>query len=79
MLVGISETVRVFSCCLCSIPPPSLSLRVRQRDRGRGGRNKLKVMTMLIALLLKVRQWIAGEIAGDGCSHISKLGYGELS
>jgi len=47
MLVGTSETVRMFST----------SLTNTEKDD------------------LKIRQWIAGVIDGDGCFSISKLGY----
>nr|YP_009129962.1 LAGLIDADG type homing endonuclease [Ganoderma meredithae]AJT57353.1 LAGLIDADG type homing endonuclease [Ganoderma meredithae] len=58
MLVGTSETVRMFSTCLCS----------------KNGHNKGNDDTDL-----KVRQWIAGVIDGDGNFYISKKGYVELS
>lgn len=58
MLVGTSETVRMFSSCLCS-----------NKDQTKGND----------VTDLKVRQWIAGVIDGDGHFHISKQGYVELS
>ena len=58
MLVGTSETVRMFSSCLCS-----------NKDQIKGNDDTD----------LKVRQWIAGVIDGDGNFHISKKGYVELS
>ena len=58
MLVGTSETVRMFSSCLCS-----------NKDQTEGND----------VTDLKVRQWIAGVIDGDGNFHISKKGYVELS
>jgi hypothetical protein len=56
MLVGTSETVRMFSSCLCS-----------NKEQGNDDND------------LKIRQWIAGLIDGDGNFHISKKGYVELS
>ena len=58
MLVGTSETVRMFSSCLCS---------KKEHTKGNDDTD------------LKVRQWIAGVIDGDGNFHISKKGYVELS
>ena len=58
MLVGTSETVRMFSSCLCS-----------KKELTKGNDD----------IDLKVRQWIAGVIDGDGNFHISKKGYVELS
>ena len=58
MLVGTSETVRMFSTCLCS---------KNEHNKGNDDTD------------LKVRQWIAGVIDGDGNFHISKKGYVELS
>jgi hypothetical protein len=58
MLVGTSETVRMFSNCSCS---------KLKHDIGNDDTD------------LKVRQWIAGVIDGDGNFHISKKGYVELS
>ena len=58
MLVGTSETVRMFSSCLCS---------KKGQIKGNDDTD------------LKVRQWIAGVIDGDGNFHISKKGYVELS
>ena len=58
MLVGTSETVRMFSSCLCS-----------NMDQIKGNDDTD----------LKVRQWIAGVIDGDGNFYISKKGYVELS
>ena len=58
MLVGTSETVRMFSSCLCS-----------NKDQIKGNDDTD----------LKVRQWIAGVIDGDGNFHVSKKGYVELS
>ena len=58
MLVGTSETVRMFSTCLCS---------KNEHYKGNDDTD------------LKVRQWIAGVIDGDGNFHISKKGYVELS
>ena len=58
MLVGTSETVRMFSSCLCS-----------NKDQIKGNDDTD----------LKVRQWIAGVIDGDGNFYISKKGYVELS
>ena len=58
MLVGTSETLRMFSSCLCS-----------NKDQIKGND----------VTDLKVRQWIAGVIDGDGNFHISKKGYVELS
>ena len=60
MLVGTSETVRMFSSCLC---PPLNKDKIKGNDDTD----------------LKVRQWIAGVIDGDGNFHISKKGYVELS
>ena len=59
MLVGTSETVRMFSSCLCS------------KNEHKKGNDELNN--------LKIRQWIAGFIDGDGNFHISKKGYVELS
>ena len=59
MLVGTSETVRMFSSCLCS------------KNEHKKGNDELNN--------LKIRQWIAGVIDGDGNFHISKKGYVELS
>ena len=56
MLVGTSETVRMFSSCLSS-----------KKEQGNDDTD------------LKVRQWVAGVIDGDGNFHISKKGYVELS
>ena len=50
MLVGTSETVRMFSSCLCS---------KQEQIKGNDDTD------------LKVRQWIAGVIDGDGNFHIS--------
>ncbi len=58
MLVGTSETVRMFSTCLCS---------KNEHNKGNDDTD------------LKVRQWIAGVIDGDGNFYISKKGYVELS
>ena len=58
MLVGTSETVRMFSSCLSS---------KKEHTKGNDDTD------------LKVRQWIAGVIDGDGNFHISKKGYVELS
>ena len=58
MLVGTSETVRMFSYCLSS---------KKELNKGNDDTD------------LKVRQWIAGVIDGDGNFHISKKGYVELS
>ena len=58
MLVGTSETVRMFSTCLCS---------KNEHYKGNDDTD------------LKVRQWIAGVIDGDGNFYISKKGYVELS
>jgi Cytochrome C and Quinol oxidase polypeptide I/LAGLIDADG-like domain len=58
MLVGTSETVRMFSNCLCS-----------KKEHLKGNDDKD----------LKICQWIAGVIDGDGNLHISKKGYVELS
>lgn len=58
ILVGTSETVRMFSNCFSSIS---------NKARGNDDTD------------LKVRQWIAGVIDGDGNFHISKKGYVELS
>ena len=60
MLVGTSETVRMFSTCLCSP-------QKKEHTKGNDGTD------------LKVRQWIAGVIDGDGNFYISKKGYVELS
>ena len=57
MLVGTSETVRMFSTCLSK----------NEHTKGNDDTD------------LKVRQWIAGVIDGDGNFHISKKGYVELS
>ena len=54
MLVGTSETVRMFSTCLCS---------KNEHYKGNDDTD------------LKVRQWIAGVIDGDGNFYISKKGY----
>ena len=59
MLVGTSETVRMFSSCLCS------------KNEHKKGNDELNN--------LKIRQWIAGVIDGDGNFHISKKGYVEFS
>lgn len=59
MLVGTSETVRMFSSCLCSAK--------KEHSKGNDVTD------------LKVRQWIAGVIDGDGNFYISKKGYVELS
>jgi hypothetical protein len=58
MLVGTSETVRMFSTYLCS---------KNEYNKGNDDTD------------LKVRQWIAGVIDGDGNFYISKKGYIELS
>ena len=58
MLVGTSETVRMFSYCLSS---------KKELNKGNDDTD------------LKVRQWIAGVIDGDGNFYISKKGYVELS
>lgn len=58
MLVGTSETVRMFSICLSSI---------KEYSKGNDDTD------------LKVRQWIAGVIDGDGNFYMSKKGYIELS
>ena len=58
MLVGTSETVRMFSSCLCS-----------NQDQTKGND----------VTDLKVRQWIAGVIDGEGNFYLSKKGYVELS
>ena len=55
MLVGTSETVRMFSSCLCS------------KNEHKKGNDELNN--------LKIRQWIAGVIDGDGNFHLSKKGY----
>ena len=57
MLVGTSETVRMFSTCLSK----------NEHTKGNDDTD------------LKVRQWIAGVIDGDGNFYISKKGYVELS
>ena len=59
MLVGTSETVRMFSNYLCS------------KSEHKKGNDELNN--------LKIRQWIAGVIDGDGNFHVSKKGYVELS
>ena len=66
MLVGTSETVRMFSTCLCSRLPKGEA--VIEHKKGNDELNNLKI-----------RQWIAGVIDGDGNFHISKKGYVELS
>ena len=58
MLLGTSETVRMFSSCLCS------------KNEHHIGNDETDI---------KVRQWIAGVIDGDGNFYISKKGYVELS
>ena len=63
MLVGTSETVRVLSICLKTSP----LMASRSVEKGSGNDE------------LKLRQWIAGLIDGDGNFHISKKGYVELS
>ena len=60
MLVGTSETVRMFSTCLCS--------NLNEHNKGNDEEKDLKI-----------RQWIAGLIDGDGNFHISRKGYVELS
>jgi hypothetical protein len=57
MLVGTSETICMFSICLCS----------KEQNKGNDDTD------------LKVRQWIAGVIDGEGNFNISKKGYVELS
>ena len=64
MLVGTSETVRVLSVCLINSPAFNL---VASGPKGNGNDD------------LKLSQWIAGLIDGDGNFHISKKGYVELS
>ena len=60
MLVGTSETVRMFSICLCS--------KINEHNKGNDEKKDLKI-----------RQWIAGLIDGDGNFHVSRKGYVELS
>ena len=60
MLVGTSETVRMFSTCLCS--------KLNEHNKGNDEKKDLKI-----------RQWIAGLIDGDGNFYVSKKGYVELS
>jgi hypothetical protein len=62
MLVGTSETVRMFSSCLSSV-----AKALKEHTKGNDDTD------------LKVRQWIAGVIDGDGNFYISKKGYVELS
>ena len=59
MLVGTSETVRMFSTCLSP------------KNEYKKGNDEVKD--------LKLRQWIAGVIDGDGNLHVSRKGYVELS
>ena len=60
MLVGTSETVRMFSTCLCS--------NLNEQNKGNDEEKDLKI-----------RQWIAGLIDGDGNFYVSRKGYVEIS
>lgn len=82
MLVGTSETVRMFS--ICSTLYLALVLaKIRSVDLGKFTLAEGKFAEFLKkgndGNNLKIRQWIAGIIDGDGNFYISKKGYVELS
>jgi len=69
MLVGTSETVRVLSFCLINSPATATVTATATATAKQGNGNDD----------LKLCQWIAGVIDGDGNFYISKKGYVELS
>ena len=68
MLVGTSETVRVLSVCLIYSPAFLSNAKAQRVGQQGSGKDDLKLC-----------QWIAGVIDGDGNFYISKKGYVEFS